>query len=163
MPLPLRRSLAIALFGLSLAACGASIKVIKFPVQENGRTVTVEKYFFDGYLYGATDNPLTRAFKVAQRNDFQGAVAMLRVHLQEHPDHAWGHYDLGILYEATGDWAAAETSMREAIRLSETPNPDPTRDADRENVHKSSTKELGFIQLRRGRSASAVNRQPFDG
>ncbi|MCU0686752.1 MAG: tetratricopeptide repeat protein [Polyangiaceae bacterium] len=152
MPLasPLRRSLAIAFFGLSLAACGASIKVIKFPVQENGHAVTVEKYFFDGYFYGATDNPLTRAFKVAQRNDFQGAIAMLRVHLQEHPDHAWGHYDLGILYEATGDWAAAEASMREAMRLSEGPGPDPARNTDRENAHKISTKELGFIQRRRG-------------
>jgi cytochrome c-type biogenesis protein CcmH/NrfG len=154
MPAPprLRRLLATALVGLSLVACGVSTKVIKFPVQENGRAVTVEKFFFDGY--GLVDNPLTKAFEAAQRNDFQGAIAMLRVHLQQQPNHAWGHYDLGILYEATGDWAAAEASMKEAVRLSEGPGEGPNQDPTRATAHKLSTGELGFIQRRRGSVAA---------
>ncbi len=49
--------------------------------------------------------------------------------LEQHPDHAWGHYQLGTLRQATGDRGRALKSFRAAFRL------DPSLTDPRRNPH----------------------------
>jgi Tetratricopeptide repeat len=146
----LRHALAAALLGLSVAACNASIKYIKFPVQENGRSVKVEKFFHDGF--GGSD--ANRAFRAAQRNDFQGAVAIMRVLSQQSPRNFWYRYDLAILYEATGNWPEAEVEMSEGLRLIKAAQVD--NKIDLKGFENMFADELSFIQRRKAVAASGA-------
>jgi hypothetical protein len=56
----------------ALASCGWSFKSIVFDVQENGRTVTVEKPF--GSVDPSAADP---AFEAVQRSDFDGAIRIM--------------------------------------------------------------------------------------
>ncbi len=57
------------------------------------------------------------------------ARKLLKAMLKQHPDHAWGHYQLGTIHEARGDRSRALRSYREAFRL------DPSLVDPRRNPH----------------------------
>jgi tetratricopeptide repeat protein len=145
-----RHALAVALVGLSAAACNSSINTIKFPVQENGRSVKVTKFFHDGFG-GSEPN---RAFRAAQQNDFPGAVAIMRVLSQESPRNYWYRYDLAILYEATGHWPEAEVEMSEGLRLIKEAEVDSP--IDLKKFEAMFADELSFIQRRKAVAASGA-------
>jgi tetratricopeptide (TPR) repeat protein len=97
------------------AACeGAAIKSLNFSVKENGTTVNVDKFFNDGF---GGDNASAKAFRAAQANDVPKAISLMKEDIAKNPKSVWDHYNLGILYEATGEWDKAEVEMKDAQRF----------------------------------------------
>lgn len=48
---------------------------------------------------------------------FVEAISTLQDALKDSPEHAFGHYELGLAFSQTGDWGRAEQEWREAIKL----------------------------------------------
>lgn len=101
---------------LATAACGRTLTLnyINFPVEENGHPVEVKKFFMDGALSEKDARP--RAFAAAQQKDIAGATTIMQEEVARDPKDAWNHYDLAILYEATGAWDKADAEIKEAQR-----------------------------------------------
>lgn len=146
LPASARRVVTAALVGVSLAACVTpKVRTVKYPLQENGRTTKVEKFFITD---GLTRSPENEAFEASQRGDFAKGIEILKGELRRWPRKPALHYDIGILYEVTGDWQAAEDAMQEAVRHAE-----GKYQADRRREYEA---ELAFIQ--RHRRAIATTR-----
>ncbi len=113
-------SRAVALLLLAAAAasaCGAlELHYVKFNATENGQPIEVKKWFFDSDV--TDDGPMSTAFKAVQNNDMPGAMKILNDDIAKNPANSyWQHYDIGILYEATGQWDKAEAEMKTAQML----------------------------------------------
>jgi len=61
--------------------------------------------------------PFNLALLQAANDHPREARRLLKAMLKEHPDHAWGHYQLGTLQQANGSRSRALGSYREAFRL----------------------------------------------
>jgi tetratricopeptide (TPR) repeat protein len=66
---------------------------------------------------GRPEPPFNLALLMAATNHPREARRLLRSLLEEHPDHAWAHYQLGTLRQAKGSRGRALSSYREAFRL----------------------------------------------
>lgn len=109
------RTLGFLALPIVFVACGgAAFKDITFDMQENGKTVTVKKFYNDGF---GGDNAAHQAFEAAQKNDVEGAKKILVGDIALHPDNEWSHYNLAILDEATGDWGGAESELVTAQKV----------------------------------------------
>ena len=73
--------------------------------------------------------PFNLALLLAATDHPREARKLLKAMLKEHPDHAWGHYQLGTLRNDRGDRGSALRSYREAFRL------DPSLADPRRNPH----------------------------
>ena len=73
--------------------------------------------------------PFNLALLMAANNRPREARRLLSQMLERHPDHAWGHYQLGTLRQARGTRRRALQSYREAFRL------DPSLSDPRRNPH----------------------------
>jgi tetratricopeptide (TPR) repeat protein len=123
-----------------VGACGASaLKHIDFSVTEGGHPVAVSKFFMDGFSDG---DPQNQAFAAAQRNDVPGAIKILEADIATNPKNSWDHYDLGILYEATGAWDKADAEMKEAQRIDA---------AEKRPAEKRYSEELAYIAAHKGK------------
>ena len=78
---------------------------------------------------GRPEPPFNLALLLTARQQPRAARRVLQTLLKEHPDHAWGHYQLGTLREASGKRSRALRSYREAFRL------DPSLTDPRHNPH----------------------------
>jgi len=70
--------------------------------------------------------PFNLALLLTANDHPRQASRLLKELLKEHPDHAWGHYQLGTLRQARGSRTRALRSYREAFRLDPSLT-DPTR------------------------------------
>lgn len=61
--------------------------------------------------------PFNLALLLAAADHPREARKLLKSMLKEHPEHAWGHYQLGTLQQAKGSRNRALRSYREAFRL----------------------------------------------
>jgi cytochrome c-type biogenesis protein CcmH/NrfG len=73
--------------------------------------------------------PFNLALLLAANDHPREARRLLKAMLNEHPDHAWGHYQLGALRQANGSRNRALRSYREAFRL------DPSLSDPQRNPH----------------------------
>jgi tetratricopeptide (TPR) repeat protein len=138
----MKRVTALLLF-VSMGACsGAAFKDVKFDVVENGHPVHVTKFYNDGFGAVGVD---ADAFKAVQEGDLAKAETLLREELKKSPDRDWSHYNLGILYEAGGDWDKAEIEMKEALRTVAKGN----IHINENDARKRFNDELGFIAAHR--------------
>ena len=78
---------------------------------------------------GRPEPPYNLALLLAAENHPREARRLLTALLKEHPDHAWGHYQLGALQQARGSRGRALRNYREAFRL------DPSLSDPRHNPH----------------------------
>ncbi len=78
---------------------------------------------------GRPEPPFNLALLLAAQRHKREARKLLKAMLEEHPNHAWGHYQLGTLQQAAGKRNQALRSYREAFRL------DPTLSDPRRNPH----------------------------
>jgi tetratricopeptide (TPR) repeat protein len=78
---------------------------------------------------GRPEPPFNLALLLAANDHPREARRLLRAMLEEHPDHAWGHYQLGTLDQASGKRGRAMRHYREAFRL------DPTLSDPSHNPH----------------------------
>jgi tetratricopeptide (TPR) repeat protein len=107
-------AVAVALSLSALLGCDSlSLKYIRFPVKENGRTVEVQKFYNDGIGLVPEQG---QAYEAAARGDFNGAERLLRRALERLPEDEWTWYDLAIIHEAQGEWDKAEDAIKNAIK-----------------------------------------------
>lgn len=78
---------------------------------------------------GRPEPPFNLALLLTARQHRREARKLLKAMLEDHPEHAWGHYQLGTLQQAAGKRNQALRSYREAFRL------DPSLSDPRRNPH----------------------------
>ena len=78
---------------------------------------------------GLPEPPYNLSLLLAARDRHREARRLLKAMLKQHPEHAWGHYQLGTLHQAASNRARALHSYREAFRL------DPSLSDPRHNPH----------------------------
>ena len=78
---------------------------------------------------GRPEPPFNLALLLVAQQHEREARKLLKAMLKEHPDHAWGHYQMGTLQQAAGKRSRALRSYREAFRL------DPSLSDPRRNPH----------------------------
>lgn len=78
---------------------------------------------------GRPEPPFNLALLLAAQHRRREARRVLKALLEDHPDHAWGHYQLGTLRHGAGKRGKALQSYREAFRL------DPSLSDPRRNPH----------------------------
>ncbi len=78
---------------------------------------------------GRSEPPFNLALLLAATDHRREARRLLKSMLKEHPEHAWGHYQLGTMRQAKGNRSRALRSYREAFRL------DPSLADPRRNPH----------------------------
>ncbi len=105
---------ALALTLAGSAGCDGTLKYIGFDIRYGGHPVHVSKFYNDGF---GTAGPEHQAFDFVQAGNTTGAVRLMEGACAERPNDVWRHYDLGILYEASGDWSRAEAEMNTALKL----------------------------------------------
>jgi tetratricopeptide (TPR) repeat protein len=76
-----------------------------------------------------TEPPFNLALLLIATDHPREAQKLLKSLLKKHPDHAWGHYQLGTMQQASGSRSRALRSYREAFRL------DPSLTDPRHNPH----------------------------
>jgi hypothetical protein len=132
---------ASAIMMTVLAACGpaAAVKNIDFNVTESGKSVPVQKFFMDGF---SEKDPQNQAFAAAQHGDVPGAMKILNDDIAANPKNSWNHYDLGVLYEASGAWDKAEAEMKTAQSIDA---------AEKRPPEKHYSDELAFIAAHKGK------------
>ena len=78
---------------------------------------------------GRPEPPFNLALLLAATDHKREAQQLLKSMLEEHPGHAWGHYQLGTMQQAKGNRSRALRSYRESFRL------DPALTDPRYNPH----------------------------
>jgi tetratricopeptide (TPR) repeat protein len=104
----------VAAIVLAAGGCDATLKHVRFPVQEGNSKVYYEKFFNDGF---GLDLDEAAAYQAIERNDVDTAVRYCESAVRAHPNDEYAQYDLAIVYEIKGNWDGAETAIREAIRI----------------------------------------------
>lgn len=126
------RIIVIALLLSSIYGCGPSLKTVHFEFERDGTTIQADKEFNDALGQA----PSSKAWPAVEQKKYDRAIAILQEVTEAHPDDAWAHYNLAILYEASGRWDMAESAIRDAIRVdqrvAEAEGRKPTRKLERE-------------------------------
>jgi len=106
-------ALAVAVV-LGTGGCDPTLKYVRFPVHEGNAKVYYEKFFNDGF---GLDLDAAAAYEAIERHDVDTAVRYCENAARKSPNDDWPQYNLAIVYEVKGNWDAAETAIREAIRI----------------------------------------------
>ena len=86
---------------------------------ELGELVEAEEAYRQAMLLDPerSEPPFNLALLLAATDHPREARRLLKKLLEDHPDHAWGHYQLGTLQQARGSRGRAMRHYREAFRL----------------------------------------------
>ena len=109
------RALALVVLTLVAVGCSPTLKHVNFQFDHRGTTIKAKKHFNVGFGL----DPSYRAWHDVKKRDYDKAIETMLEIVAQNPDNAWALHNLAILYEAKGDWNAAEKTIRECIAVDE--------------------------------------------